>query len=86
MSIEKYQRGIDFLGYVVFPHHRLLRTKTRKRIVRNLKLRIDDYKNGRISEISLEHRIQSYLGVLSHANTYEFREWLKNKIWFWLKN
>ena len=86
MSIEKYQRGIDFLGYIVFPHHKLIRIKTKKRIIRNLKLRVSDYKEGCISEISLEQSIQSYLGVLSHADTHEFKEWLKNKIWFWLKN
>ena len=85
MTIEKYQRGIDFLGYIIFPHNKLLRTKTRNRIVRNLKLKVRDYRDERISKISFEQSVQSYFGVLSHANTYEFKKWLKNKLWFWLK-
>ena len=30
--IRKYHRGIDFLGYISFPYHRILRTKTKKRM------------------------------------------------------
>jgi len=29
VSIRKLKQGVDFLGYVVLPHHRLLRTKTK---------------------------------------------------------
>jgi retron-type reverse transcriptase len=35
--IRKFDQGIDFLGYVVFPHHRTLRTRTKKRLKRRLK-------------------------------------------------
>jgi RNA-directed DNA polymerase len=30
--IRKYYQGIDFLGYICFPHYRLLRSKTKKRM------------------------------------------------------
>ncbi len=30
ITIKKFHQGIDFLGYVNFPQHRLLRTKTKK--------------------------------------------------------
>ncbi len=82
--IKKVNQGIDFLGYIVFPHHRLLRTKTKKRILRKLRKRVIEYKNGIISRMTLEQSLQSYLGVLSHANTYNFENELKNKFWFWL--
>lgn len=84
VTIRKYHQGIDFLGYIIFPHHRLLRAKTKKRIVRNLKRKIDDYKKKLISEKSLMQSLQSYLGVLSHANAYRLTESLKNQFWFWL--
>src|SRR3989344_4649393 len=29
ISIRKYHQGIDFLGYITFPHYRILRTKTK---------------------------------------------------------
>jgi len=84
VTITKYHQGVDFLGYVIFPYCRLLRAKTRKRIARKLKIKIDDCKKGLISEKSLAQSFQSYLGVLFHADAYELTESLKNQFWFWL--
>ena len=83
VSIRKFNQGIDFLGYIVFPHHRLLRTKTKNRIIRKLKKRTEEYRNKIISRQTLIQSLQSYLGVLSHANTYELEQELKNHFWFW---
>jgi len=84
ITIRKFHQGIDFLGYIVLPHHRLLRTKTKQRIFRKLKKRIKEYKKGIINKRTLEQSFQSYLGVLSHANTYKLSNELKNQFWFWL--
>jgi RNA-directed DNA polymerase len=84
VAIRKFNQGIDFLGYIVLPHHRLLRTKTKQRIFRKLKKRVNKYKMDAISNQTLEQSLQSYLGVLSHANTYELGNELKNQFWFWL--
>lgn len=54
--IRKYRQGIDFLGYVILPHHRVLRTKTKSRILK------------KINESINEHSLQSYFGVLSHCS------------------
>ena len=86
VSIIKSHRGVDFLGYVLFSHHKLLRTKTKRRIIRNLKDKVLLSENKPISEENLEHSLQSYLGVLSHANTYKLSNWLKNQYWFWLND
>lgn len=84
ITIREFHQGVDFLGYILLPHHRLLRTKTRQRIFKKLENRIKEYKNGTISEQTLEQSLQSYLGVLSHANTYRLEQELKNQFWFWL--
>lgn len=84
VSIRKYRQGFDFLGYVVLPHHRVLRTKTRQRIVRKLKQRIAEHRQGLVTKETLEQSLQSYLGVLTHANTHDFTEYFKNQFWFWL--
>ena len=81
VSIRKFRQGIDFLGYVVLPHHILLRTKTRKRIMRKLDQRVVEYKKGAISEKTFNQSLQSYLGVLEHADAYKITEQLKNSIW-----
>ena len=57
VSIGTLSSGIDFLGWVNFPDHRVLRTTTKKRMFRNIKI-----KEGK-PEV-----VQSYLGLLSHGN------------------
>lgn len=70
--LRKFTQGIDFLGYIVLPHYILPRTKTKNRIFRKLKERIEDFKSGEISEYSLSQSIASYLGLLEHADSFEF--------------
>jgi hypothetical protein len=84
VSIRKIRQGIDFLGYVVFPNHRLLRTKTKRRIFAKLRKTVAEFKAGLISRNVLDQSLNSYLGALSHASTHELQEELKNQFWFWL--
>jgi len=80
--ISKFHQGIDFLGYILFPHHRLVRNKTKKRMLKKLEIRFADYKNNKIDELTFKQSFQSYLGVLSHADCYELSQELKNQFWF----
>ncbi len=59
VEIRKVAQGIDFLGYVILPHYRVLRTSTKKRILRRAKENLS--KGSRCS----------YLGVLSHCKGYK---------------
>ena len=61
--IKTLSSGVDFLGWVNFPHHRVLRTATKKRMFRNLKK--SEYK---------EESVNSYLGMLSHGNAYKLQK------------
>ncbi len=80
ISVRTINHGIDFLGYVIFPGHRLIRTKTRRRIFKKFKLKVEAYRLGHISEDFLMASLRSYLGVLSHADTYHLAEELKNAL------
>ncbi len=62
VEIRKLQLGVDFLGYVSLSHYRVLRTKTKQRIV------------ARIGPKSLA----SYLGVLSHCRGRKISMQIKN--------
>ena len=84
VSIRKFHQGVDFLGYVTLPHHKLLRSKTKGRIFRKLRMRVREYKSGVITKQTLEQSLQSYLGVLSHANAYELSQELLSQYWFWI--
>jgi retron-type reverse transcriptase len=68
VSIETIDSGIDFLGWVHFPNHRILRTSTKNRMFRN------------INKDSKREVINSYLGMLSHGNGYKIEKIIKNKI------
>ena len=83
--IRKCTQGVDFLGYIILPHHRQLRTKTKNRIFKKLKLRVTEFKAGLIDETTLNQSLNSFLGVLSHANSNNLRQELLNEYWFWLK-
>ena len=71
--IRKYRQGVDFLGYVVFPYHRILRKRTEKRIIRNLKIKILMLRGGQISNKFFNQTLQSYFGVLKHCNSYKIK-------------
>jgi hypothetical protein len=60
--IKTLASGVDFLGWVHFPYHRIPRTSTKKRMLRNLK---DNQKDGSLS---------SYRGLLSHGDTHELQQ------------
>jgi len=55
--IKSFVSGVDFLGWVHFPGNCVLRTATKRRMMRRLK-------NSRHEE----KVVQSYIGLLSHGN------------------
>jgi retron-type reverse transcriptase len=74
--IRKYRQGIDFLGYVVLSHYRVLRTKTKRRIFKKIEIKKVQLENKLIAEKSFNQSLQSYFGVLKHCKGYK----IKNKI------
>jgi len=71
--IRKLNQGIDFLGYVVLPHHSVLRTKTRNRALRKIELNKNDLKNGLVSEEYFHCSLKSHLGMLKHCHGHKNR-------------
>lgn len=60
--IHTLASGVDFLGWVHFPDHRVLRTATKRRMLKKLK-----------NHFSTES-FNSYLGLISHGNTKKVRD------------
>ncbi len=69
ISIRTFASGVDFLGWVHFPDHRVMRTTTKRRVLRRIKAR-----QGKTETV------QSYLGLMDHGNTMklqrEVEDWL----------
>jgi len=59
--IKTLSSGVDFLGWINFPNHRILRSKTKNRMFTRLE------KNQKIETVN------SYLGLLMHGNAYKVR-------------
>src|SRR3989339_431700 len=83
VEIFRCNQGIDFLGYIMFPYHKLVRKRTVKRMFRKLKETAGKFQKGLISEEKAKASLNSYLGILSHANAKKLSENLVNKFWFW---
>lgn len=69
LFIKTVASGVDFLGWVHFPDHKVLRTVTKKRMFMKIKGTPDD------------PVIQSYLGLLKYGNTIQLQEQVLNQFW-----
>ncbi|MDP2668636.1 MAG: reverse transcriptase domain-containing protein [bacterium] len=64
LSISTVASGVDFLGWVNFANHRILRAKTKQRMFKKIN----------------EKNKASYLGLLKHGNAYKLKELLTIEI------
>lgn len=67
--IQTTASGVDFLGWVHFSDHRVLRTTTKKRMFENIRT-----KKGKFETI------QSYIGLVSHGNGWKLRQKIENRL------
>ena len=69
VSIKTLASGVDFLGWVHFPHHRVPRQKTKSRILK------------RVRRSPNAQTVASYVGLLSHGNAHHLSETVLNVAW-----
>ncbi|MBU1029441.1 reverse transcriptase/maturase family protein [Patescibacteria group bacterium] len=67
--IRSFASGVDFLGWIHFPDHRVPRSATRRRMFR------------RLGEHPTDETLQSYLGLLKHGNARRLEGEIKNLRW-----
>lgn len=65
LFIKTLASGVDFLGWINFPRCRILRTVTKKRMIKKIKASLRN------------ETIQSYLGLIKHGNTAKLRNKLQ---------
>ncbi|MFH1426201.1 MAG: reverse transcriptase/maturase family protein [Candidatus Kerfeldbacteria bacterium] len=70
VHIHSLASGIDFLGWVHFSDHKVLRTRTKQRMFR------------RFFQCPLPAVLQSYIGLLQHGNTDMLASHIRNLDWF----
>ena len=67
IELRKLRQGIDFIGYVVLPHYRVLRTSTKRRMWKKLLPWDGDSFDS----------VESYLGMLKHCNSHKLSKELR---------
>ncbi|MDD5450406.1 MAG: reverse transcriptase domain-containing protein [Desulfovibrionales bacterium] len=65
--------GVSFLGYRIFPTHRLLKKNNVLRTKRRLKRLSGQYRDGDVTLERINQSIRSWIGHASHADTYLLR-------------
>jgi retron-type reverse transcriptase len=71
--IKSFASGVDFLGWVHFPDHRVLRTATKRRMFRGLE------------EHPSEQTVASYAGMLAYGNATRLARRVKDEFPLWFR-
>lgn len=71
ISLCTVASGVDFLGWVHFPYHRVLRTVAKRRMLE------------RIQAHATKEIFQSYLGMLSYGSIHRLQEEVLQREWLW---
>jgi retron-type reverse transcriptase len=74
--IKTVASGVDFLGMVNFSDYRVLRTKTKRRMLKKISGRYGELQNKIISKELFNQSLQSYLGILKHCNGHKMAKGL----------
>lgn len=72
--IQPISHGIDFCQYRIFPDHIKLKKGTALRMKRNLKRIQNLYAEGKIDLERAQRTVTSYMGLLSHCDSYQLRK------------
>jgi len=65
--IKKLSQGVDFLDYINLPHYRVLRTRTKNRMLKRIKTARDNLETELIDQKKFKRILDSYFGLLSHC-------------------
>ena len=79
---RKYSWGTDFLGYVIHPNYVLPKKRNRRRLIKIIQKKLNDFNEGKIAYHSLLGTTNSYLGLLKHSNSYNLKQKIKYLTYF----
>ncbi len=69
-----YKMGVNFCGYRIFTTHKLLRTSSKKKIKRNVKIWNKHYSNNSLNLLYALQCLNSWMGHSSHCNSYKLQQ------------
>ena len=72
-QVQPVDVGVPWLGFVVYPTHRLVKARKSRSAQRRLRSRLDDYHAGRISYADLDASIGGWLNHVAQADSWGLR-------------
>jgi len=79
--IKRLNRGIKFLGYRVFYHHKLICKKNLRKHKSKLEAMRKDYVKGLLEREKIIEKLNGWLAYTSHANTHKYQKQLLNEFY-----
>lgn len=77
---RKLSWGIDFCGYIILSNALLLRQRTKKRMMKNLRTALERYERGNIPLKEFCGVINSYVGLLKHCHSYNIMNKIRSEL------
>jgi len=77
--IKTLENGIDFLGFRIFYHYKLVRRKNLNKFERNFNQLKKAYAEDLINREKMVEKFEGWLAYVSYANTYKYRRHLTIK-------
>lgn len=71
------------MGYIVYATHIILRTKTKKRMLKKIAAKKKEFDAGIISAETFDNTLQSYLGMLAHCRGMGIRNEIDSITYDW---
>jgi len=72
--------GLPFLGFIVYPDHRRLKSTSGRNFQRRLRTLYADYKQGKIERGSLEASLRGWITHAAHGDTWGLRKSILSEI------
>ncbi|MFQ5621142.1 MAG: reverse transcriptase domain-containing protein [Candidatus Nanoarchaeia archaeon] len=79
-KILPISQGISFLGFRVFPHHRIPRKRNIRKAQNRLKVLMNVYQLGHIDAWAILESWQGWSGYAMHGNTYNLRKKMRREL------
>ena len=80
LIVQRSRRGLPFLGYVIFPHHRRLTRASKRRLIKRATARHRELMEGKIGAAEAARRMNSLIAFTARADTHTLRTELFRKL------
>lgn len=78
-QVLKLEKGISFLGFRVFYHHKILVKKNMRKFEKKMEQMKHEYGNEKLEREKVIEKFEGWLAYASHANTYKYRKRMTSK-------